>query len=164
MPGTRFGRRLFSLGVRILPQSVVISVLIAACGSATARTADSAAAHDNSPGNVAVRYVDAVYTGHLSTAKSLVIASDRGAFGALALVLAEESLSERNVSVGSVTISGKNASVIVLGTLCTQPGGSVTSQASRKVSCVTNRNSHSTNSTFQVLLQSSGQRWQVRFG
>ena len=103
------------------------------------------------PGGVAVRYAQALFGGDIDTAKSLVDPQGASAFALMASGLGQTHVTGKDLGVGSTSINGDAAVVILVGTFCGADG------------CITNSSPHTDNPIFRVAERRAGGRWLVTF-
>ncbi|MEJ0014532.1 MAG: hypothetical protein WDN07_02975 [Actinomycetota bacterium] len=118
------------------------------------------------PGKIAVTFTVDLYSSKLSAARELVYSLDRPPFDILAAVIRGNRTSARDVSVGSSTINGNTAIVILEGTFCVAgPAGTASGAKAYGVpKCFTNSNPKSSNLAARVkLIRVATGRWYVYF-
>lgn len=112
------------------------------------------------PGEVAVARTKAVFAHDTATALALTAPADRAAEEYLAQSLATRTMSATDIAVGSATITGGTATVVLTGTFCSRPR----TGPPPSTPCVTNTDPHSANPVFLVHLKRNGAgRWLVYY-
>ena len=118
------------------------------------------------PGKTAVAFTVDLNSGKLGAARELMYSLDRPAFDILAAVIQGNRVSARDVSVGSSTINGNTAVVILEGTFCVAgPTGAAYGAKTYGVpKCFTNSNPKSSNRAAWVkLIRLATGHWYVYF-
>lgn len=116
-----------------------------------------------SPGTVAVRYTTALFGGHFAQAGALVAADSRNALKVVELGLHSASVRARGIRAGATTVTGDQATVVLLGTLCSSHTDGRPSRSSGE-DCITNRDRQSGNPIFHVdLARGAAGDWQVAY-
>jgi len=118
------------------------------------------------PGSIALIYTVDLFSGKPSEARDLVYSLDRQAFDVVAAVIKGNRVSAHGLSVGSSTIKGDAAVVVLEGTFCVAgPSGKVSKSKTSQVSkCFTNSNPKSSNKAAQVaLIRSATGHWYVYY-
>lgn len=121
---------------------------------------------ERSAGDTALAYTRALYTGHFADAERLVIPDYRAVLAAMMVSVGKHSLSVEKLRAGSVKVHGKNAVVVIEGTLCTTATKysiAQTRAAGMNVACASNANPRSGNVGFWVRVQQEATRWFVTF-
>lgn len=130
--------------------AVGMGVAAAGCGSSSS-PAGAGTGTGLSPQQVAVAYSQALFAGHLDTARSYVDPPSQPALAVLANSLGSAHVSSRNLAAGSVMMTGDTAVVTLTGTFCNSS------------SCVTNSSPQSPNPIFRVAETRTAGRWMVTF-
>ena len=118
------------------------------------------------PGKIAVAFTTDIYSGRLGAARKLVYSLNQPTFDIFAAVIRGNRVSARDVSVGSSTINGNTALVILEGTFCV--AGPTGTKAGAKTygvpKCFTNSNPKSSNRAAWVkLIRLATGHWYVYF-
>ena len=118
------------------------------------------------PGKIAVAFTADIYSGRLGAARKLVYSLNQPTFDIIAAVIRNNRASARNVSVGSLTVNGNTALVILEGTFCV--AGPTGIKAGAKTygvpKCFTNSNPKSSNRAAWVkLIRLATGHWYVYF-
>lgn len=118
------------------------------------------------PGKIAVAFTADIYSGRLGAARKLVYSLNQPTFDIFAAVIRGNRVSARDVSVGSSTINGNTALVILEGTFCV--AGPTGTKAGAKTygvpKCFTNANPKSSNRAAWVkLIRLATGHWYVYF-
>lgn len=146
----------------VLCSLLAVAIISGGCASAFRKHADDL----RSAEHTALAYTEALYTGHLSEARSFVVPSYRAAFAAMTVSLGPHSLSATHLRVGSVQLRGGDGMAVIEGTLCTTATKYSIAQsraAGFGVSCSRNDNPKSANPGFAVRLHREAKRWFVTF-
>ncbi len=148
-----------TFGLKLFASTIVASFfVISSAASAKDSTMD--------PGKIALNYTAELFSGRPSQARNLVYSLDRPAFDVIAEVIKGNRVSARGLSVGSATINGNLAVVVLEGTFCVAgPSGKVsTSKTFQPSKCFTNSNPRSSNKAAQVaLIRSATGHWYVDY-
>jgi hypothetical protein len=164
--GARRHARTERPGVRV-GALIVAACALAACGSAhddrqATATAPAAIVAHPGPGAVAVRFTKALFEGRFDRARRYVAPGSRNALLVITAGLRGGSLSQHRLQAGSVRVHGTSATVILTGTLCSSHSTQALARAPGD--CITNRDRHSTNPVFRVVLALAPERhWQVSY-
>ncbi|WP_277440675.1 hypothetical protein [Streptomyces sp. SPB162] len=137
-------------------------------------TTGSGAVDRSAPGPVALGYSKAMFAGHFDQAREWVLPKDRDALKVLAFGLGPESVSAKNLAIGSVQQHGDQAVAVLLGTICSngkraggvtpRPGATPGPLPSSSGICISNADSKTSKPAFQVLLsKDAGSQWYVHF-
>lgn len=137
------------------------ALMTAGCGSGRPMAAGRDA---QGAGAAALQYAQALFAGDSRMAGGYVEPASRGAFMLIAGGLKPSSLRSRNLAVGSSTVTGQAAVVILTGTICASAtvGTQLSNAASGAMQCVTNADRHSSNPVFDVeLTRAASGNWLV---
>ncbi len=97
--------------------AVVLTLALLACSS-SATPSHQASPDRSSPAGVAVAYVTALFAGDLSRASTFVSPADRNVLQVISAGQSPSPGQIRNLAVGSTTVNGDSAYVVLTGTLC----------------------------------------------
>jgi hypothetical protein len=112
----------------------------------------------------ALQYAQALFAGDYRMAGGYLEPASHGAFMLITAGLKPSSLRSRNLAVGSSTVTGQAAVVILTGTICASAtvGTEPSIAASGAMQCVTNSDRHSSNPIFGVqLTRAANGNWLV---
>jgi hypothetical protein len=143
-----------------LSMGVVLSAAaLMLCGCARAHPSLGSQANSNAqvmgPGQTAVAYMAAVYSGRIQAAAEFIRPSDRPLFRDISRGLAPNSTKAENLQAGKVTINADHAIVTLTGTLCAtgsspaSPGAS----SSPTTRCLSNTDPNSRDPVFALPLE-----------
>jgi len=130
--------------------SALIALGLAGCASAASGPGPAPSA---APGTVALRFTRTLLAGHFTAASRYVAPASRNAFLVLTDGLRPSSVSGRNLAVGSTTINGPAAVVVLTGTICTGGGTAPPSASPGRPApgaCISNTDPHGGNPAFRV--------------
>lgn len=136
--------------LRLLLTLVASTLLATACGND-----DEGSAERDSPSEVAVAYTQAIASGDWSAARSYVAKDDQDTFRILSDAGEDVQTRGEDLSAGNESVDGREATVIILGRLCSTP-------PDEAEQCVDNEHPASENPIFIVhLINNEG--WEVHF-
>ena len=145
--------------------ALIMAALLAGCGPGGSAAGPSSAEPSGGastglgPGDVALRYVRAIFGGDLAAARRLVEPSSQDAQKLVELGIGQQKLSSRDLAVGSSVIDGDHATVVVTGTLCRRPPSAASSSPP---DCISNTDARSSDPVFRVYLARQADRsWLV---
>lgn len=145
-----------ALGGVVVP-CIAISALAAGCSSPPSLHGAPTAA--STPGGVAVAYARDLFSGQWQAARPLVLPQDRNTFDVLAAVIHQNTVSARDVSVGTENASGNTATIVLKGRFCTASGAA----QSAATACITNSNPNASNKALTVALTHYAGHWYVYY-
>lgn len=143
----------------------LVALSVAACSTATA-TAGPAPVPGSAPGTAALQYSRALFDGNFTAASRYVAPASRNGFLVLTDGLSPNSVKSHDLAIGSTTVKGSTAVVVITGTVCTDGGVNPSPSAkggnSTAYNCITNTDRNSSNPVFTVNLdrEADGQ-WMV---
>jgi hypothetical protein len=145
------------------------SGVLTACTAPDARSTNTQPSH-SSPGEVALAYFSDVFSGEFKEASQWVDPKSRGPFELVFNDLSPSAVHDADLRIGSSTVTGDTALVIMTGKICTdgegiakpRPGSTPEPAPKPSYTCQSNRNPHSVNPVFGVkLILTHGNVWYV---
>lgn len=137
---------------------LVTLVALAGCGNPAASNGTGSSPDNREPGQVALAYVRALFSGDFDRAQALVDPGSRAAFQLVALGMDPKLVTARDLGIGSTVVNGDRASTTILGTIC-RAGGATPGLAD---DCLTNNDPSTSNPIFKVaLVRRSDGAWMV---
>lgn len=104
-------------------------------------------------------YTRDLFSGEWQAARPLVLPADRNTFDVLAAVIHQNTVSARDVSVGSENIDGNVGTIVLTGRFCTASGASQSAASA----CITNSNANTSNKALTVALARYEGHWYVYY-
>lgn len=140
------------------------AMALAGCGSAQTPK-PLAASSGNGPDQVAMSYARSLFSGDFDAASQRVDSAGRGSFLALTAGLGPSSVRGHDLAVGSSSVTGTSAVVVLTGTLCSTHSLATLSAAAQSpgAGCISNADPHSLNPIFRIDLSYEAGRWLVTF-
>jgi hypothetical protein len=137
-----------------------------ACGSASTPAQSDAEAGNSSPGTVALEYSKALFAGQFDRAEAWVLPKDRQTLKLISAGLGRASVRQRNLAVGSTDIKGNAGVAVLTGTLCSSgaaPKSASSSSPRPHEQCISNKDVHTKEPSFQLSLCRQKGAWYVCF-
>ena len=119
-----------------------------------------------SPAAVAVRYMSSVWNGRFAESSRYTVPAQRDEAAAAAAILSPGSVSGTHLRAGAVHVGGNEATVTILGRLCTSASRLTVAQAARRhtLQCRTNSSGLPSSQAFVVRLVKEHGAWYVTYG
>jgi hypothetical protein len=144
--------------------------VLTACAAAPDTGSTNTRPSHSSPGEVALSYFSDVFSGQFKEASQWVDPKSRAPFELVFNDLSPSAVNDADLGVGSSTVTGDTALVIMTGKICTdgegiaksRPGSTPEPAPKLSYTCQSNRNPHSVNPVFRVkLVLTHGNVWFV---